>query len=96
MYCGYMLSNGPAAPATAEADTNSAPQPAPTPVPEIEKGPNWAAIGAALLAFIGLRHASRRARQATIVFALFMLFFGCPLACGLVSMIIEGFSQLFH
>jgi len=97
MYCGYMLSDEPATPAPAAPGADRAPYASPDPGREPgERGLNWAAIGAALLAFIGLRHASRRARHAAIVFVLFMLFFGCPMACGLVSLAVEWLNQLFH
>jgi len=89
MYCGYMLTDGPAPPAPAETGGKPAPAHAPQ-----ERGTDWAAIVAAILAFVGLRHASRKARQTAVVIALFMIFFGCPMACGLVSLVMQWFNQL--
>jgi hypothetical protein len=58
-------------------------------------GTDWAAIAAALLAFLSLRHLSRRARNTTIVIAFLVLFFGCPMVCGFVMYVMEWFARLF-
>ena len=57
--------------------------------------PAWAAIAAALLAFLSLRHLSRRARNTTIVIAFLVLFFGCPMLYGFVMYVMEWFGRLF-
>jgi uncharacterized membrane protein YvbJ len=58
--------------------------------------PDWAAIAAAVLAFFSLRHMSRRARQTFFLIAFFVLFFGCPLACGFVAYVMEWIARLFQ
>jgi uncharacterized membrane protein YvbJ len=57
-------------------------------------GTDWAAIAAALLAFLSLRHLSRRARNTTIVIAFLALFFGCPMVCGFAMYVMEWFARL--
>lgn len=49
---------------------------------------------AAALAFLSMRHMSRKARQTTILFAFLMFFFGCPMICGCVMAGIEGLARL--
>ena len=59
-------------------------------------GTDWAAVAAALLAFLSLRHLSRRARNTTIVIAFLVLFFGCPMVCGFVMYVMEWIARLFQ
>jgi len=87
MYCGCMM------PDAAGRQPTLPPEPAPAPQ---SQGTNWAAIAAGFLAFLGLRHASRKARQTAIVVILFMLFFGCPMMCGFVAFVMEWFAALFQ
>lgn len=61
-----------------------------------DRSPDWAAIAAAVLAFLSLRHMSRRAQGTAIVIAFFVLFFGCPMVCGFVMFVMEWFSSLFQ
>jgi hypothetical protein len=64
--------------------------------PAQEKGTDWAAIAAAILGLLTLRHMSRRARDTVLVIAFLMLFFGCPMVCGTVAFVMQWFSNLFH
>jgi uncharacterized membrane protein YvbJ len=57
---------------------------------------DWATIVAAVLAFLSLRHMSRKARDTTIVVLLLMLFFGCPMVCGFMAFAMEWFARLFQ
>ena len=59
-------------------------------------GTDWAAIAAALLAFLSLRHLSRRARNTSVVIAFLVLFFGCPMVCGFAVYAMEWFARLFQ
>ena len=59
-------------------------------------GTDWAAIAAAVLAFLSLRHLSRRARGTAIVVAFLVLFFGCPTVCGFAMYVMEWFARLFQ
>ncbi len=61
-----------------------------------DEGVNWATVVAAALAFWGLLRASRKARGMAVMFTLVMLFFGCPMACGLVAFAVETFAGLFR
>ena len=64
--------------------------------PSSNGGTDWAGIVAALLAFLSLRHMSRKARQTTIVIAFLVLFFGCPMVCGFVAFVLEWIGRLFQ
>jgi ribosomal protein L40E len=68
--------------------------PAPDPQPG-GQGTDWAAIATAILAFLSLRRLSRGARNATIVTAFLVLFFGCPMVCGFVMYVMEWIARLF-
>jgi hypothetical protein len=59
-------------------------------------GTDWAAIAAAVLAFLSLRHMSRKARDTTIVIAFLTLFFGCPMACGFLMFVMDWFARLLQ
>ena len=59
-------------------------------------GTDWAAIAAAVLAFLSLRHMSRKARDTTIVVTFLVLFFGCPMVCGFVMFVLDWFARLFQ
>jgi hypothetical protein len=48
-----------------------------------------------LLAFVSLRHLSRKARGAAFVILFLLLFFGCPMVCGFVMYVMEWFARLF-
>jgi hypothetical protein len=61
-----------------------------------EKSTDWAAIAAAFLAFLSLRHMSRRARDTVLVIAFLLLFFGCPMVCGFMAFVLQWFSNPFH
>ena len=60
------------------------------------EGTNWAAIVAAVLAFWGLLRVSRKARSWAVLFVLFMVFFGCPMACGLTMGLLDQIAGLFR
>jgi hypothetical protein len=64
--------------------------------PSRAKDTDWAAIAAAIVAFLSLRHLSRRARDTVLVIAFLTLFFGCPMICGFVAFVMQWFSNLFH
>jgi uncharacterized membrane protein YvbJ len=64
--------------------------------PSQDQGTDWATIVAAVLAFLSLRHVSRKARGTAIVIAFFVLFFGCPLVCGFVMFAMDWFAQLIR
>ena len=57
---------------------------------------NLGAIIAAVLAFLSLRHVSRKIRQTTALLVFLMLFFGCPMMCGCIMAIMQGFVRLFQ
>ena len=57
-------------------------------------GTDWGAIVVAVLGFLSLWRASRRARQGTIVVVFLMLFFGCPMACGTTAFLVEAVTRL--
>jgi hypothetical protein len=100
MYCGYMLNDvahsSPDSPRPMEIRNAPASVPvAPSWDSAPAKGTDWAAIVAAILAFLGLRHASRRAGQTAIVIVILLLFFGCPMICGFMAFAMEWFAQLF-
>ena len=59
-----------------------------------DEGVNWATVVAAALAFWGLLRASRKARGVTVMFVLFMVFFGCPVVCGLVVALADQVAGL--
>ena len=92
MYCGYML-NGESTEIAPPGVREAAAPAAPT---AQDGGMDWAAIAAAFLAFLSLRHLSRHARQITILFFFFMMFFGCPMICGFVVYVMDWFANLFH
>jgi hypothetical protein len=106
MNCGLSLTNEPAPRhphSTTEGKAKGAalyvPSPAPSTAPVDAtgaKGTDWAAIAAAILAFLSLRHMSRRARDTVLVIAFLTLFFGCPMICGFVAFMMQWFSNLFH
>jgi hypothetical protein len=89
MQCGCMLPDA--------AGQRSAPVPAPESAPAPQgQGINFAGIATGFLAYLGLRHASRKARQAAFLVIFFMLFFGCPMMCGFVAFVMEWFAALFR
>ncbi len=106
MHCGASLIDQPAprrSPSVVEGKAEGAalyvPSPGQSTAPAAsaqEKGADWAAIAAAILAFLSLRHMSRRARDTVLVIAFLMLFFGCPMVCGFVAFMMQWFSNLFH
>ncbi len=87
MECGAAL--GERLPAAPPGPARSAPPPK-------EEGVNWAAIVAAVLAFLSLRRASRKARGLTVLLILFMAFFVCPMACGFGVYVVDQFFGLFR
>lgn len=96
MYCGYLLSDGPVpsqnpAPGPGVAQDNSTPA-----HPAGDRGTDWAAIVAAFLAFLGLQHMTRKARQTSIVIVLLIMFFGCPMVCGFIAYVMEWFGSFFR
>jgi hypothetical protein len=66
----------------------------PAPVAQ-DRGTDWAAIVAAVLAFLSLRRMSRRARGTFFVFLFLFLFFICPMVCGFFYYIAESVLSLF-
>ena len=64
--------------------------------PAGESGTDWAEIAAAALAFLGLRHLSRKGRQTAIAITFLVLFFGCPMVCGFAMFLVESFAALFQ
>jgi hypothetical protein len=106
MHCGFSLIDQPPprlSPVLAEGKAEGGALHAPSPGQNMapagsarEKSNDWAAIAAALLAFLGLRHMSRRARDTVLVIAFLMLFFGCPMVCGFMAFVLQWFSNLFH
>jgi hypothetical protein len=61
-----------------------------------QEGTDWASILAAGLAFLSMRRASRKARGTAVVVLFLVLFFGCPLVCGLIGMVMQWFGSLFQ
>lgn len=106
MHCGTSLIERPApkrSTSTVDGKTGGAGMYVPSPeqgtapaVPAQEKSTDWAAIAAAILALLSLRHMSRRARDTVLVIAFLMLFFGCPMVCGFVVFVMQWSSHLFH
>jgi hypothetical protein len=97
MNCGYPLAGEKRRPASQAALRVPDPAQQPDPATSYQKnGTDWAAIAAAVLAFFGLRHMSRQARQGCFIFAFLALFFGCPLACGFVAYVMEWIARLFQ
>ncbi len=95
MDCGYALSDRPA-PTMGRKPIQGmvgGRDPVTTPV---DTGTDWAGIVAAILAFLSLRHMSRKARQTIIAITFLVLFFGCPMACGTVMFIVDSFVRLFQ
>jgi hypothetical protein len=58
-------------------------------------GTNWTTIATAIVAFFGIRHLSRGARNTVVLLAFLFLFFGCPLICGFVMFVMEWLARLF-
>jgi ribosomal protein L40E len=87
MDCGYSLGGEPAANAARRPTAESRSR---------DSGPDWAGIAAAVLAFLSLRHMSRKARDTTIVLAFLLLFFGCPMACGFAMFVVDSVVKLFQ
>jgi len=96
MYCGYILADGPLPDQNAVPGPARVPNGSVTPHPAQEQGTDWAAIVAAILAFLGLRHMTRKARQTSIVIVLIMMFFGCPMVCGFIAFVMEWFGSFFR
>jgi hypothetical protein len=106
MHCGVSLIDQPAprpSPVLVEGSGEGAALYVPSPGqhaapagPARPKSTDWAALAAALLGFLSLRHMSRRARDTVLVIAFLMLFFGCPMVCGFVAFGMQWFSTLFH
>lgn len=86
MTCGHALDGEVQPPAKAVAP----------PVQARNEGTDWAAIVAAVLAFLSLRSLSRRARGTVIVVTILVLFFGCPMVCGFVMFVMDWFARLFQ
>jgi len=59
-------------------------------------GTDWAGIVAAILAFLSLRHMSRKARGTALVIVFLVLFFGCPMMCGFIAFTMEWAANLFR
>jgi len=96
MYCGYLLSDEPAASQNPASNPGTAQHDAAAAYPAGERGTDWATIVAAVLAFLGLQHMTRKARQTTVVIVLLMMFFGCPMVCGFVAFVMEWFGSFFR
>jgi hypothetical protein len=64
--------------------------------PAQDSGTDWATLVAAVLAFLSLRHMSRKARQTTVVVALLFVFFGCPMVCGFAMYMVDSVLRLFQ
>lgn len=100
MDCGASLESD-LTPAGAGAEAKrgrqvAAQQPAPAAAQQPpSKGLDWTAIAAAVVAFFGLRHLSRGARNTVVLLAFLFLFFGCPLICGFVMFAMEWLARLF-
>jgi hypothetical protein len=90
MYCGYLLTNEPDTSGGGEVEPR-AQDPA-----SQDRGPDWRALAAALLAFLTLQHMSRKTRQTAIIITFLVLFFGCPMVCGFVAFVMEWFGRLFQ
>ena len=61
-----------------------------------QPGFDWAGIATAFLAFVTLRHLSRKGRQVAVLLVFLGLFFGCPLVCGTVSLFSQALAGLFQ
>ena len=61
-----------------------------------DAGTDWAGIAAAVLAFLSLRHMSRKARGTAFVLLFLVLFFGCPMVCGFIGFTMEWAANLFR
>ena len=83
MDCGAPLA-GPAAPAVPATRRPGS------------EGTDWAGIVAAILAFLSLRHLSRKARGTAFVLLFLALFFGCPMVCGFIGFTMEWAANLFR
>jgi hypothetical protein len=90
MDCGASLA-GDLTPASAQEAAREA---APVQRPQ-GTGTDWTAIATAIVAFFGLRHLSRGARNTFVLVAFLFLFFGCPLICGFVVFAMEWLARLF-
>lgn len=69
--------------------------PAPPATVAQDRGTDWAAIVAAILAFLSLRRMSRRARGTIFVLLFLFLFFICPMVCGFLYYIAESILGRF-
>ena len=56
---------------------------------------DWAGIAAGFLAGMSTRRLSRKARQTAFIVVFLLLFFGCPMACGVVAFLVEAVGKLF-
>jgi len=68
------------------------------PVPTLlarSNGTDWRGIMMAMLASLGLWHASRKMRQTFILVLFLMAFFGLPMVCGFVAFMLEWIGRLF-
>jgi hypothetical protein len=57
---------------------------------------DWATILTMVFAALGLRHMSRKAREIGCLLLFFLLFFGGPMACGLVMFLANSLVELFR
>ncbi len=81
MNCGHALA-GEVSPASADKARGT--------------GTDWLGIVAAILAFLSLRHMSRKAWQTTIVIAFLVIFFGCPMVCSFAMFGVDSVLKLFQ
>ena len=87
MSCGHSLATGVASRQTAQqAPAYQTP----------DEGTDWASIVAAVVAFLSLRHMSRKARGTAIAITILVLFFGCPMACGFATFVVDSILKLFQ
>jgi len=93
MGCGFSLTNEERSLAE---EGRLPPMTAAPPAPAQSEGADWAGIVAAVLAFLSLRHMSRKARGTAIVITILVLFFGCPMVCGFVMFAMDWFAQLIR
>lgn len=82
-------------PLTGEVALTRAAEPTPISRPH-DHGLDWAGIVAAILAFLSLKHLSRKARQTILIITFLMLFFGCPMICGFATYVIDSILKLFQ
>lgn len=82
-------------PLTTEAASRQTAQPAPV-SPAADSGTDWASIVAAVVAFLSLRHMSRKARGTVVVVTILVLFFGCPMVCGFATFVVDSVLKLFQ